>query len=291
VSAGARIHDVRYGRWEGRRRGRLAAVWALARWSALRSLGARRGWRAKLVPVSLALLAFAPAFIILGLRGLFAAQLDDVNFEEILPYGEYQTLIGIDILVFAAVTAPELLCLDRRDGTLPLLFSTSVSRLEYVAGKVLAAIVPMLVVTLLPVLFLYFGNVLFALHPVGYLESHAGELPRIVLAGALIAVFYALIGLAVASLTSRRAFAIGGYLALMIIPVAAVGILEEAFFLDDRWRLLGISDIPLELTIALFDDAELGTSPPGGRAYALAYAAVMAVAAAVLAWRYRPAET
>ncbi len=49
-TADAEIRDVRYGTYAGERRGRAAAVVSLARWGALRSLGARRGWKAKAVP-------------------------------------------------------------------------------------------------------------------------------------------------------------------------------------------------------------------------------------------------
>ena len=57
-------------------RASAAAAWpaslSLARWGGLRSLGARRGWKAKAVPITLALLAVAPAVIVLGVRALFA---------------------------------------------------------------------------------------------------------------------------------------------------------------------------------------------------------------------------
>ena len=52
-TAEAEIRDVRYGTYAGERRGRAAAVASLARWGALRSLGARRGWKAKAVPITL----------------------------------------------------------------------------------------------------------------------------------------------------------------------------------------------------------------------------------------------
>jgi len=58
----------------GERRSRMAGVVSLARWGALRSLGARRGWKAKAVPITLTLLAIAPAIIVLGVRALFAEQ-------------------------------------------------------------------------------------------------------------------------------------------------------------------------------------------------------------------------
>ena len=139
VSGDAEIRDVRYTRYGGERRGRLAGVMSLARWGALRSLGARRGWKAKLIPIALAVLALGPAIIVLGVRALFADQ-TGIDLTEALPFSGYQGIIGVLILLFAAVTTPELLCPDRRDGTLSLYFSTAVSRREYLAGRVLAAV-------------------------------------------------------------------------------------------------------------------------------------------------------
>ena len=82
------------------------------------------------------------------------------------------------ILVFAVVVTPELLCPDRRDRTLTLYFSTAVSRSEYVIGKLLAAILPLLLLTLVPLVFLYAGNVVFAVHSVGYIQHHSARYRR-----------------------------------------------------------------------------------------------------------------
>ena len=158
----ARVIDVRFDRYRGERSGRGWAVWSLARWSALRSMGARRGWKAKLIPIALVLIAFAPAFIVLGLRALFPAVVD--NLADALPFSNYQDMISIVILVFTVVITPELLCPDRRDRTLTLYFSTAVSRFEYVLGKFIAAALPLLALTLVPLVFLYLGNVVFAVH-------------------------------------------------------------------------------------------------------------------------------
>ena len=106
-------------------------------------------------------------------------------------------MIAIVILVFAVVITPELLCPDRRDRTLTLYFSTAVSRFEYVLGKFIAAALPLLCLTLVPLLFLYAGNVVFAVHPVGYIRDHAGDIVRILAGGLAPAVFFALVGLAV----------------------------------------------------------------------------------------------
>ena len=48
-----RVHDVRFHRYDGPRSGRLAALWSMTRWSALRALGAKRGWKAKIIPITL----------------------------------------------------------------------------------------------------------------------------------------------------------------------------------------------------------------------------------------------
>jgi hypothetical protein len=60
MSSEARLVDTAFTTYQGPRAGRLAAIWSLAHWSALRALGARRGWKAKVIPISLTLLAFAP---------------------------------------------------------------------------------------------------------------------------------------------------------------------------------------------------------------------------------------
>jgi ABC-2 type transport system permease protein len=282
----AEIRDVRYGTYAGERRGRLAAVLSLARWGALRSLGARRGWKAKAVPITLILLAVAPAVIVLGVRALFADQ-TGIDLTEALPFSGYQAIIGVVILLFAGITTPELLCPDRRDGMLQLYFSTAVSRGEYLAGRVIGAIVPLLLVTLVPMLVLYAGILVFEEHPVGYLEDNWAELPRILGAGIILAVYYGMLGLAVSSLTGRRAFAIGGYLLLLLAPTLLGGLLQEAFTGAEELDLIALSTLPIGFAGELFPDAR-GDIPNSLGEYALAYLVVVAAAAVVLLHRYRP---
>ncbi len=283
-SGDAEIRDVRYSRYEGERRGPLAGVVSLARWGALRSLGARRGWKAKAVPITLALLAAAPALIVLGVRALFAEQ-SGIDLSDALPFSDYQAIIGIVILLFAGITAPELLCPDRRDGTLSLYFSTAVSRREYLTGRILASVVPLLLVTLVPLLVLYGGILVFELHPIAYLQDNWAELPRILAAGILLAVYYGLVSLAVASLTGRRAFAIGGYLVVLIAPSLVAGLVGEALGNPDWPLLLQFSTLPISFAASLFPDTDI---PNSTAAWAAAYALVVALAMVTLLRRYRP---
>ena len=285
ASGDAEIRDVRYSRYDGERRGAMSGVFSLARWGALRSLGARRGWKAKAVPITLALLAVAPAIIVLGVRALFADQ-SGIDLSDALPFSDYQAIIGIVILLFAGITTPELLCPDRRDGTLSLYFSTAVSRREYLAGRILAAVVPLLLVTLVPLLVLFGGIMVFELHPVAYLQENWGELPRIIAAGLILAVYYGLVGLAVASLTGRRAFAIGGYLLVLIAPTVVAGLIGEALGDPDWPYLLQLSVLPINFAASLFPGTEEIANSTAS--WAGAYLVVVGLAAALLLRRYRP---
>jgi ABC-2 type transport system permease protein len=288
ASHDAEIRDVRYSRYDGARRGRLAGVGSLARWGALRSLGARRGWKAKAVPIALVLLALGPAVVVLGVRALFAEQ-TGIDLSDALPFSGYQAVIGIVILLFAAVTTPELLCPDRRDGTLALYFSTAVSRREYLAGRILAAVVPLLLVTLVPLLVLFAGILVFEQAPLEWLGDNWAELPRILAAGVILALYYGLVGLAVSSLTGRRAFAIGGYLLVLVAPTVVGGLLGEAFPESEAVELVSLSTLPIAFAGELFPDA--GDDIPNGIGdWALAYAVVVGAALAVLLGRYRPGQ-
>lgn len=282
--ADALVRDVRYQRYEGARAGSLAAVVSLARWGALRSLGARRGWKAKAVPIALTLLALAPAIVVLGVRALFA-QRTGIDLTKALPFSGYQGIIGVIILLFAAITTPELLCPDRRDGTLALYFSTAVSRVEYLAGRLLAAVVPLLLVTLVPMLVLYAGILVFEEHPLGYLQDNWAQIPRIAAAGLILAVYYSVLGLAVSSLTGRRALAIGGYLLLLVGPTLLAGLLGAAFPGAHWPGLISLSTLPIGFAAKIFPDAH--DVPNSLGEWALAYLVVVALAGLVLLRRYR----
>ena len=91
----------------------------------------------------------------------------------------------------------------------------------------LAASLPLLLVTLVPLAILYAGNVVFADASGRLRPGHLGDIARILAGGVIVALFFGLVGLAVASLTGRRAFAIGGYLAFMIVPTIVGGVLAE----------------------------------------------------------------
>ncbi len=287
----ARLEDTRYARYDGIRRAPWFAVISLARWSAFGALGARKSWRAKFLPVTLTLIALLPAFAVLAIRAIVGQDFAD-EFPELIPYRQYLTEIGLTVTIFAAILCPELLCPDRRDNVLSLYLSTAVGRLTYVVGKVLAAVVPLLCLTLLPVMLLFVGNTFFAESATDYLAEHWVDSLRITASGLLLAFYVSLVGLAVASFTSRRAFALGGYAALMLIPSFVGQSLVEGAGLDKHVQLIELGRLPIAAARALYP----GRSDPdpdlvvAGWMWWAACGVVMTISVICLWWRYRRAD-
>jgi ABC-2 type transport system permease protein len=285
----ARLEDTRYARYDGVRRPPWFAVISLARWSAFGALGARKSWRAKFLPITLTLIAALPAFAVLAIRAIVGQRFAN-RFPELIPYRQYLTEIGLDITIFAAILCPELLCPDRRDNVLSLYLSTAVGRFTYVVGKFLAALVPLLSLTLLPVLLLFVGNTFFADSATGYLADHWHDSLRIIASGLLLASYVSLVGLAVASFTSRRAFALGGYAALMLIPTFVGGSLVGDAGLDRHLQLIMLGRLPIAAARSLYGGEQNPEFALAGWWWWSASAVVMAIAAGCLWWRYRRAD-
>jgi ABC-2 type transport system permease protein len=282
-----RLEDVRYTRYDGPRTRPALAIVSLARWSALSALGARKSWRAKFLPVSLALFAFLPAVAVLVLRALFGSRIPQLtNGLELVPYRQYLTGVGVVIMLFAGILTPELLCPDRRDNVLSLYLSTALDRRSYVTGKILAAVVPLLGVTLAPVLLLFIGNTIFAEHALVYLGDHVLDLGRILAAGLLLATYYSLLGLAIASLTTRRAFALGAFAGTCLISTAISGALVFGLGLDRHLQLLGLARIPLVATRSLYPGGDGRENALTSGWWWLAAGIVMLLSLAILARRY-----
>ena len=285
----ARLEDTRYARYDGVRRPPWFAVISLARWSAFGALGARKSWRAKFLPITLTLIAALPAFAVLAIRAIVGQRFAN-RFPELIPYRQYLTEIGLDITIFAAILCPELLCPDRRDNVLSLYLSTAVGRFTYVVGKFLAALVPLLSLTLLPVLLLFVGNTFFADSATGYLADHWHDSLRIIASGLLLASYVSLVGLAAASFTSRRAFALGGYAALMLIPTFVGGSLVGDAGLDRHLQLIMLGRLPIAAARSLYGGEQNPEFALAGWWWWSASAVVMAIAAGCLWWRYRRAD-
>lgn len=260
-AATAVIHDIRYSRFSGSLRPRWTAVLALARSSVQRSLGIRRSAGSKVWPFLLIAAAYLPALVAVGVP-LVLGDLPGIDGPlDILGYYDLLGVTGVIVLAFAATTLPSLLTRERRDRVLSLYFSTALSPLEYVVGKLLAAVALVLLVTLGPMLLLLVGGILIADSPLEYARDHLRDWPEIALAGGYFAFFQSAVALALGSLTSRRVFAVGGYIALMLVPAVIGGVL---YGLTERTAFLALNllYVPIELAGYVFSsDADRGDVP------------------------------
>ncbi len=116
--------------------------------------------------------------------------------------------------------------------------------------------------------------------------------PRILAAGFLLAAYFALIGLAIASLTSRRALATGAYVGVMLASQTLAGTLAFGLGAGDGWLLVSVPRIAIVCVRSIYSDghdapgpcAALGLVGADGRDHGASRWLVIAL-------RYRKAET
>ncbi len=219
------IYDRGYRPFEGERGGRADARLALARASIRRALGIRRSWRQKVAPFVLLALAVVPAIVNVGVKYLTRnTPASDIDF---ITYREY---VGVSnaLLVFVAVTAPDIICPDRRHRVLPLIFARPLTGVDYVVAKVGAMASILFAFSFLPQVVLFVGQMLVSDDgALRYLRDNAEVLWQVPVAVALLSLFYASIGVAISSLTARRIIAgatiIGVFIVTSIVSSVLIG--------------------------------------------------------------------
>ena len=284
------IYDRGYRHYDGPREGRSRRITAILVAGIRRVLGLKRNWKTKVVPFGLIVAAFGPVLAFIGIRLLVG---DAAG--QFLGYADYFSIVAVILLLFAATAAPELLCPDRRQHVLALVFTRPVTRPDYLAAKLGALLLLMGLVALIaivPLVVLFLGNTLTADSAATYLGDHLGDLGRILVAGSALTVFYSVVALAAASLTDRRAVATAGLLGVFLGTSALANILFfTAQFDGRRWvAFLSLSGLPGRFVDWLFgagfDPGTLAYQAGfTGLGYLVAMAVVVVVAAALLTWR------
>jgi len=212
--AGA-VYDRGYRPYEGERGGRKEARAALFRASVRRALGWRRPWRQKVVPFLLLAIVTVPAIVNVGVAYLTRdTPASGIRF---ITYRDY---VGISnaLLLFVALTAPDIMCPDRRQRVLPLLFARPLTGVDYVLAKVGAMTAILFGFSFLPQVVLFVGQMLVnkdgALY---YARENAEVIWQVPIAVGLLSLYYAVIGVAISSLTSRRIIAGASIVALFLV--------------------------------------------------------------------------
>lgn len=249
----AQIHDLGYREYDGARAGIGWAMWSLGLHAVQRVLGLKRAARHKILPAIVILVAFVPAIVFVGLAVLIPGELTDITGT----YGEYYFTIVLVIALFTAFVAPEAICTDRRTGMLGLYLASPLNRTTYVVSKVAAVSATMLAVTLLPQLFLLTGYSIVGEGPDGIVEG-VETFARLLVAGSLIAVYFATLSAMVSSFTSRRSIASIVITMAMLIPIFVSGILIEEGDVDDRLALINIPFVPVRAGFYLLGEQVSG---------------------------------
>jgi ABC-2 type transport system permease protein len=291
------IHDIGYQRYGGPRLRRPAIVRALA-WHSFRSaFGFGRSAKAKVIPVIALVALLLPAVI-------NAVSVSQGN-PRTVGYDTYIAGLRILImLVFVAVQAPELVSRDLRSRVLPLYFSRPLRPVDYPAAKYLAFTAACLVVIEVPLLLLYVGTIA-SLHGGSAVWAETRALIPGLLIGLMWAVVMAAIGLALASVTGRRAFATGAIAIFLFLTEILAIILLHA---ETRGDPAALTSAPTAVKVAglfspftLFDgvrrwlggtggDQALVPAPGSfGVIYAIVLVALLAACLLGLAARYRKA--
>ena len=200
-------YDRGYRPYDGPRGRRAAATFALYKASMRRALGIRRSWRQKVAPFVLLGVVTIPAIVNVGIGYVTRDRI--VDRIEIINYRDY---VGVSstLLLFVALVAPDVMCPDRRQHVLPLMFARPLMGTDYVAAKVGAIGSILFAFSFVPQVVLFVGNMLVSDSALDYLTGHLEILWKVPVAVFVLALYYAVIGVAIASLTDRRIVAGAG---------------------------------------------------------------------------------
>jgi ABC-2 type transport system permease protein len=298
VTAPARtgaVYDRGYRPYDGPRGGRRAAALAIYRASLRRAVGLRRSWRQKFLPFALLGVVSVPAAVNVGIG--FATRNSPLEGFSFFTYRDY---VGVSssLLLFVAVCAPDIICPERRQRVLSILFARPLTGPDYVLAKLGAIFSLVFAFSFLPQVLLFVGQALVSDGALDYARDNAEVMWQVPVAVAALALYYAALSLAVSSLSGRRIVGGASILGLTLVSGAVAGILSEVSGgLGDRAELLSLLSLPLLVRDLVFlghldpeSSGSLADTAGGGALALAAYLVVVGASLAVLFFRYRTVE-
>jgi ABC-2 type transport system permease protein len=292
---GGAVYDRGYRPYDGPRGRRGAATFALYKASMRRALGIRRSWRQKVAPFTLLAIVTVPAVVNVGIGYVTRDRFISERFE-IITYRDY---VGVSsaLLLFVALVCPDVMCPDRRQHVLPLMFARPITGVDYVVAKFGAIATILFAFSFLPQVVLFVGNMLVSDSALDYFTGHLDVLWKVPLSVALLAVYYAVVGVAISSLTDRRIVAGASILGLLLVTSIASAIFVGDFQENhgSAAALVNVLAVPIYLRDLVFlghndPESPLSGVANGGLFAILVYISVLVVGGAVLLRRYRWVE-
>ena len=250
----AQIYDRGYRRYTGDRTGLRGAVRTLVIHSLRHALGLGRLARHKLVPILIIVAAYLPAAVFIGIAALIPG--DDLEGPFLPTYAGYYGFVIAAIYLLAGFVAPQLLCTDRRSGMLGVYLASPLNRPSYLAGKAVAVLGLLLVVTFGPPLLMLIAFSLEDSGPDGFVQW-IGVFFKILAGSAVMGTMFTAIALAVASTTDRVAVATATVLALMPASAVATDALVDFAELSPNFHLANLPNLPRELIFRIHGEPGL----------------------------------
>lgn len=290
------VFDIGYQRYTDAREGRGRSRRAIFKDGVRIALGFGRGGRAKILPWF-----FIGVLCVIGLGfALVAGAANRLGgpgtAEKVhLPsHADYYGIASIILFVFGAVMAPELLCRDKRDGTINLYLVRPVTGGDYVMARWAASFAVMTVAAWLPQLLIFLGLSAGDPTPIVYLQQHWIDVPRFLLAGAAMALYVTTLSMLTASFTSRRAYASVFLVGLFVITSPfTVGLAQQIGGKAGQWiSMFNLTNIPVHVNDVIFGTVSSITEDAPARKLGSAilvswYFVWTLVPGTVLWWRYR----
>jgi ABC-2 type transport system permease protein len=227
------IYDIGYQHYDGVRLGRANAIRTLIGFSVHAAFGSGRGQRARIIPLIVISLVYAPVFVQVALAAA-------AGRPAIINYAQQLEFASLFIALFAASQAPELIVADREFGVLSLYVSRSLRPTDYALAKLAAFLGALLVLTLGPELALFVARLFLSDAPSQAFQANWKSLGPIVGGTTLAAAYIATVALAISSFSTRKAFASASVIAYFVILPALAGISAQFSHGDARrYAVLG----------------------------------------------------
>ena len=221
IERDAEVFDLGYQHYTGPREGRNRARLALFQNGVRTILGIGRGGRAKILPVLLFFGVMSPAVVFV----IILSFIGEAGADFIPGPADYYGIVGVVLIIFAAIMAPELLGPDRRDNVLPLYLVRPLTSTDYILARFLAFFVIALALVYAGQIVLQAGLILTADSQIDYIKDNWTDVLRILLVGMVVALFISVAPMAVAAFTTRRAYAAAFVIAVWLLSTITVNAL------------------------------------------------------------------
>jgi len=257
------VFDIGYQTYTGPREGRNRARISVIKNGVRSSLGFGRGALAKVLPWLFIFVLVFIAIIMALVAGAAQRLVSPEDMEQLnLPsHSDYYGIASMIFFVFAAVSAPELLCPDRREGTINLYLVRPLTGSDYVFSRWLAFFLVMVAVAWLPQFILLLGLLMGAPRPVDYLLENWLEIPRFLAAAIPLAAYTTTLALLTAAFTTRRAYAAVFLVGLFVITTPfTTGLASEIGGTAGQWiSMFNLTNIPVHVNDVIFGEPSVIT--------------------------------